>query len=270
MGNHGEKILLRIRTDDFTGFRKYLYVRDVLMHELAHNRIGPHNAAFKALNSEFCRQVVELDWTKSKGHVLGTSTSHDLHRAVASRLAPERDDSSRSMAHQQHHHNHHHHNQEEREEEDKKKEAEGNGKAPLTHKMSEKKEASGTQNGSSDADAELALSTIRAVAVDPLPVDACLALLMSYDDQEGSKKALAMCAKILSRVQDGEKFRRLRLGNAKFRHLITLPGAAGLLINGGFQWSEGKGILTMPSPLSDVAAIRAASVAERIKSILIL
>merc|ERR1711998_770150 len=238
--NHGEKILLRIRTDDFTGFRKYLYVRDVLMHELAHNRIGPHNAAFKALNSEFCRQVVELDWTKSKGHVLGTSTSHDLHRAVASRLAPERDDSSRSMAHQQHHHNHHHHNQEEKEEEergkeerkenakakeedeeDKKKEAEGNGKAPLTHKMSEKKE-------------------------------------------------LAMCAKILSRVQDGEKFRRLRLGNAKFRHLITLPGAAGLLINGGFQWSEGKGILTMPSPLSDVAAIRAASVAERIKSILIL
>ena len=35
--NHGEKILLRIRTDDFTGFRKYLYVRDVLMHELAHS-----------------------------------------------------------------------------------------------------------------------------------------------------------------------------------------------------------------------------------------
>ena len=37
--NKGQRIELRIRTDDLKGFRKILSIRKVLFHELAHNRI---------------------------------------------------------------------------------------------------------------------------------------------------------------------------------------------------------------------------------------
>merc|ERR1711972_102164 len=35
--NAGQRILLRLRTDDISGFRKILSIRKVLFHELAHN-----------------------------------------------------------------------------------------------------------------------------------------------------------------------------------------------------------------------------------------
>ena len=44
--NKGQEILLRLRTDDFRGFRKMLSIRKVLYHELAHNDISPHNTQF--------------------------------------------------------------------------------------------------------------------------------------------------------------------------------------------------------------------------------
>lgn len=34
--NKGQEISLRLRTDDYRGFRKYLRIRETLVHELAH------------------------------------------------------------------------------------------------------------------------------------------------------------------------------------------------------------------------------------------
>lgn len=34
--NRGQEISLRLRTDDYRGFRKYLRIRETLVHELAH------------------------------------------------------------------------------------------------------------------------------------------------------------------------------------------------------------------------------------------
>ena len=34
--NKGREISLRLRTDDYGGFRKYLRIRETLVHELAH------------------------------------------------------------------------------------------------------------------------------------------------------------------------------------------------------------------------------------------
>lgn len=35
--NNGQEISLRLRTDDYAGFRKYLAIRRTLVHELTHN-----------------------------------------------------------------------------------------------------------------------------------------------------------------------------------------------------------------------------------------
>ena len=71
--NAGAEILLRLRTDKLDGFRKYDYVKKVLIHELTHNVHGDHDNDFKKLNSQLLRESVELDWTRSKGRRLGSS-----------------------------------------------------------------------------------------------------------------------------------------------------------------------------------------------------
>lgn len=55
--NHGQKILLRLRTDDLKGFRNELTIRKVLFHELAHNVHGDHNAAFFQLMNQIEAEV---------------------------------------------------------------------------------------------------------------------------------------------------------------------------------------------------------------------
>merc|ERR1711907_278654 len=54
--NFGEEILLRIRTDDMKGFRKYKVIIETLLHELVHNEIADHNNDFKRLNSELTHE----------------------------------------------------------------------------------------------------------------------------------------------------------------------------------------------------------------------
>ena len=44
--NHGQRILLRLRTDDLKGFRKILTIKKVLYHELAHNVHSDHDDKF--------------------------------------------------------------------------------------------------------------------------------------------------------------------------------------------------------------------------------
>jgi hypothetical protein len=68
--NKGQKILLRLRTDDLKGFRKILSIRKVLFHELAHNEISEHNGQFFQLMRQVESECNDLDWTKD-GNTLG-------------------------------------------------------------------------------------------------------------------------------------------------------------------------------------------------------
>lgn len=68
--NFGQRILLRLRTDDLMGFRDILTIRKTLYHELAHNQVGDHNDDFYILMRTIEREVVELDWRKGKSHTI--------------------------------------------------------------------------------------------------------------------------------------------------------------------------------------------------------
>ncbi|KAJ2158757.1 hypothetical protein GGF46_003538 [Coemansia sp. RSA 552] len=68
--NRGEVIALRLRTDDLEGFRDYLAVRQVLMHELAHMVWDAHDDNFHRLNRQHCKEVIDLDWTL-RGRTVG-------------------------------------------------------------------------------------------------------------------------------------------------------------------------------------------------------
>ncbi|XP_075477035.1 uncharacterized protein LOC142518200 isoform X2 [Primulina tabacum] len=72
--NHGEEISLRLRTDDFHGFRKYESIKKTLLHELAHMVYSDHDANFYALDSQLNKEAATLDWTKSRGHTLSGFT----------------------------------------------------------------------------------------------------------------------------------------------------------------------------------------------------
>lgn len=69
--NKGQKILLRLRTDDLCGFRKMESIRKVLFHELAHNVHSEHDGKFFQLMREVERDCNELDWTKGNGQSVG-------------------------------------------------------------------------------------------------------------------------------------------------------------------------------------------------------
>ncbi|CBQ71584.1 conserved hypothetical protein [Sporisorium reilianum SRZ2] len=65
--NAGQRILLRIRTDDAQGFRDYKTSRRVLVHELAHNKIADHPPEFKILNSELNAQIEAFERAQQQG-----------------------------------------------------------------------------------------------------------------------------------------------------------------------------------------------------------
>ncbi|CAK7275241.1 hypothetical protein SEPCBS119000_006594 [Sporothrix epigloea] len=67
--NAGAVIELRLRTDDFTGYRDYKTVRRTLCHELAHNVFGPHDSKFWALYREIERDVERVA-AQSEGRTL--------------------------------------------------------------------------------------------------------------------------------------------------------------------------------------------------------
>ncbi|GAA6007915.1 hypothetical protein JCM10207_004922 [Rhodosporidiobolus poonsookiae] len=61
--NAGEKVSLRLLTDSLDGCRAYSDVRRVLLHELAHNKWGPHDNNFKELNSLLNKEVAAFEST---------------------------------------------------------------------------------------------------------------------------------------------------------------------------------------------------------------
>lgn len=65
--NHGQRILLRIRTDDLRGFRKYLSIKQVLYHELAHNVHSGHGPEFFQLMRQIEKECTQYDWTNGNG-----------------------------------------------------------------------------------------------------------------------------------------------------------------------------------------------------------
>uniref|UniRef100_A0A7S4N2I3 WLM domain-containing protein n=1 Tax=Odontella aurita TaxID=265563 RepID=A0A7S4N2I3_9STRA len=65
--NKGQKILLRLRTDDLKGFRKNLSIRKVLFHELAHNVHSDHNGDFFLLMRQIEKECNEMDWKRGSG-----------------------------------------------------------------------------------------------------------------------------------------------------------------------------------------------------------
>ncbi|PKI83685.1 hypothetical protein MVES1_002780 [Malassezia vespertilionis] len=83
--NRGQRILLRIRTDDADGTRDYKTTRRVLMHELAHNdvrtwctypQISGHPPEFKVLNSLLNKELEAFERAQESG-------SHTLRRGPA-------------------------------------------------------------------------------------------------------------------------------------------------------------------------------------------
>lgn len=65
--NKGQRIRLRIRTDDLQGFRKILSIRKVLYHELAHNVHSEHDGDFFQLMRQIEKECTEMDWTHGAG-----------------------------------------------------------------------------------------------------------------------------------------------------------------------------------------------------------
>ena len=68
--NRGQKIELRLRTDDLQGFRKIQTIKKTLYHELAHNVHGPHDSKFYTLLRQIEKEIVELDWRAGKGETM--------------------------------------------------------------------------------------------------------------------------------------------------------------------------------------------------------
>ncbi|KAK9485213.1 WLM domain-containing protein [Lipomyces starkeyi] len=68
--NKGEVIELRLRMDDYDGWRDFKSVRKVLCHELAHNVHSGHDRHFWELTKTLEREVVELDPFGGGGHKL--------------------------------------------------------------------------------------------------------------------------------------------------------------------------------------------------------
>lgn len=79
--NKGQKILLRLRTDDLKGFRKILSIRKVLFHELAHNVHSEHDGEFFKLMRQIEQECNEMNWTKDGVALGGSSASGNYYTA---------------------------------------------------------------------------------------------------------------------------------------------------------------------------------------------
>lgn len=91
--NAGQKVSLRLLTDDLEGTRNYNEVRRVLLHELSHNRFGDHDDDFKALNSQLNKEVSTFEsspyfepWSPSPSSSSPTTDSHRLNEVEAERV----------------------------------------------------------------------------------------------------------------------------------------------------------------------------------------
>jgi WLM domain len=87
--NKGQRILLRLRTDDLSGFRKFQSIKQVLFHELAHNVHSDHNSDFYVLMREIAKSADELDWTRSRARTLGGAAVYAGSGGISSAAHPD-------------------------------------------------------------------------------------------------------------------------------------------------------------------------------------
>jgi hypothetical protein len=100
--NQGQRILLRLRTDDLTGFRNMNSIRKVLCHELSHNVHKDHDSAFYTLMRQVEKEVESMNWRKTKGNTVdgyvrsdmtydrpGTNSSQSDEKSVGHVLDPD-------------------------------------------------------------------------------------------------------------------------------------------------------------------------------------
>lgn len=91
--NMGQRISLRIRTDDAEGLRDYKTCRRVLVHELAHNKVNDHPPEFKILNSKLNAQIEAFEAAQRHGrHTLidGDFFQPDLPEDMSAAAIEER------------------------------------------------------------------------------------------------------------------------------------------------------------------------------------
>ncbi|KAJ8614507.1 hypothetical protein CTAYLR_000776 [Chrysophaeum taylorii] len=72
--NHGSRIYVRLRSDDGS-FRDYDDLIQTLLHELCHNNVGPHNAAFFALYADLRKAYLDRSASKSEPTRVNTLAS---------------------------------------------------------------------------------------------------------------------------------------------------------------------------------------------------
>jgi hypothetical protein len=82
--NRGERIGLRLRTDDLAGWRPYENVRKVLFHELTHQEHSEHGVPFNEFMSALLREADAHDWTVSAGRRLDGGTVEKGRHGIAS------------------------------------------------------------------------------------------------------------------------------------------------------------------------------------------
>ena len=69
--NFGERIALRLRTNDFVSFRKYDSIVNTLIHELTHNVFGPHDEKFWGLFNDLKHEYGQVHASRKAAKMLG-------------------------------------------------------------------------------------------------------------------------------------------------------------------------------------------------------
>lgn len=65
--NFGQRIALRLRTDDLKGFRNYASIVNTLIHELTHNAFGPHDEKFWSLFNQLKNEYTNTHSVRQQG-----------------------------------------------------------------------------------------------------------------------------------------------------------------------------------------------------------
>lgn len=80
--NFGERIALRLRTDDLTSFRKYDSIANTLIHELTHNVHGPHDEKFWTLFNSLKEIYARIHSSGRIGHRIGDNMAKNAMDSV--------------------------------------------------------------------------------------------------------------------------------------------------------------------------------------------
>merc|ERR1712192_368519 len=89
--NFGQKIVLRLRTDDCKGFRPYYDLINTLLHEITHNVFGPHDEKFWALFRELKKEYDTFHdaYSRSGKSIGGTGAPVNLDSSDDDAVAPQ-------------------------------------------------------------------------------------------------------------------------------------------------------------------------------------